>query len=181
LSEKLRLGPVNESNLSNSVRAAIDWLNRTPAWLLIFDNVERPEDLEHLLPAAGRGHVLITSRHAAWGAWAKTVSLNVWSTNESTQYLLKRANEDDTEANTQAATGLAEALGHLPLAIEQAAAYIEESKIGISTYAELFAQHHLRLFEGRVASAHRTIATVWDISLRSVERVSPGAVALLQL
>jgi TIR domain/NB-ARC domain len=184
LAERLQLAPVDEPNLSNSVRVVIDWLDRTPGWLMIFDNVERPEDLEHLLPAAGRGHVLITSRHAAWGALAKTVSLNVWTTEESTQYLRKRTDEDDTEANKRAATALAEALGHLPLAIEQAAAYIEESKIGISTYAELFAQHQLRLFEGRAAqpsSAQRTIATVWDISLRSVERASPGAVALLQL
>jgi hypothetical protein len=65
LAERLRLAPVDKSDFSSSVGAVIEWLNRTPGWLLIFDNVERPEDLEHLLPVAGRGHILITSRHAA--------------------------------------------------------------------------------------------------------------------
>jgi NB-ARC domain len=184
LAERLRLAPVDKSDFSSSVGAVIEWLNRTPGWLLIFDNVERPEDLEHLLPVAGRGHILITSRHAAWGALAKTVSLNVWTTDESTQYLLKRTEVDDTEENKQAATALAEALGYLPLAIEQAAAYIEESKIGILSYMELFAEHQLRLFKPRTAQPpkdRRTIATAWDISLRSVQGASPGAVALLQL
>jgi hypothetical protein len=184
LAKRLRLGLVDESNLDNSVPVIVDWLNRTPGWLLVFDNVEHPEDLEHLAPVAGRGHILITSRHATWGTLAKTVSLNVWTPEESTQYLLKRTGVDDTETNKRAATALAEALGYLPLAIEQAAAYIDESKITISMYTELFAQHQLRLFEGRAAqpmSAQRTIATVWDISLRSIERESPGAVALLKL
>jgi hypothetical protein len=184
LAERLQLAPADKSDLSSSAGAVIDWLDRTPGWLLVFDNVERPEDLEHLLPVAGRGHVLITSRHAAWGALAKTVKLNVWTSQESTQYLLKRTKEDATEANKRAATALAEALGFLPLAIEQAAAYIEESKIGISTYTELFEKHQIRLFEPRKAQPprdQRTIATVWDISIRSVERASPGAVALLHL
>jgi hypothetical protein len=184
LAERLQLGPVDKSDPSSSVGIVIEWLDRTPGWLLIFDNVERPQDLERLLPAAGRGHVLITSRHAAWGSRARTVSLNVWTTEEATQYLLKRTDEGDTEANMRAAKALTDALGHLPLAIEQAAAYIEESKIGISAYTELFAQHQLRLFKPRTArslSDKQTIATVWDISLRSVERASSGAVALLQL
>ena len=99
LAKRLQLGSTDEFNLSDSVRAVVEWLNRTPGWLLIFDNVEHPDDLEDLLPAAGRGHILITSRHASWGAWAKTVSLNVWTSQESTQYLLKRTGERDTEAN----------------------------------------------------------------------------------
>jgi NB-ARC domain len=184
LAERLKLTPVGKSDLSSSAAAVIEWLDRTPGWLLVFDNVERPEDLEHLLPVAGRGHVLITSRHAAWGARAKTVRLNVWTSEESTQYLLRRTDEDSTEANKRAATALAEVLGQLPLAIEQAAAYIEESKIGIATYTEMFEKQQLRLFEPRRAQPprdQRTIATVWDISLRSVERASLGAVALLQL
>jgi hypothetical protein len=196
LAERLHLAPVDKYDLSSSAGAVVEWLDRNPGWLLVFDNVERPEDLEHLLPVAGRGHILITSRHAAWGDRAKTVRLNVWTSEESTQYLLKRTDEDATEANKRAATALAEVLGHLPLAIEQAAAYIEESKIGISTYTEMFEKQQLRLFKPRKAQQLRlfkprraqppprdqqTIATVWDISLSSVERASPGAVALLQL
>ena len=79
---------------------------------------------------------------------------------------------------------LAEKLGNLPLALEQAAAYIEESKIGIFGYLELFERHQARLLErptSRAPRPQRTIRTVWEISLRSIERESPEAVALLNL
>jgi TIR domain/NB-ARC domain len=184
LAEALGLSVAGESDLQRSVSSVIAWLNRTPGWLLIFDNVETPEDLEDILPAAGRGHILITSRYPAWGTKAKTVHLNVWTVEESTQYLLRRTNEKNSKENKAAAMDLAQALGYLPLAVEQAAAYIDESKIGILGYSKLFKENQLRLFErreGHPPNDRHTIATVWDISIKSVESASPGAVALLQL
>jgi hypothetical protein len=184
LGQRIGVIDIESSDDSASIRPIIEWLDRNFGWLLIFDNVEDPSDLDSLLPTAGRGHILITSRRAAWGSRANAVALDVWTADEASRYLLKRTGQADTEVNRASATALAATLGYLPLAIEQAAAYIDESRIGIVGYAELFEKQQLRLLRRRPShpnSDAKTIATVWEISLRSVEQKSPGAVALLTL
>jgi hypothetical protein len=184
LGQRIGVIDIDSSDDSASIRPIIEWLDRNSRWLLVFDNVEAPSDLDGLLPTAGRGHILITSRHAAWGSRANAVALDVWTADEASRYLLKRTGQADSEVNRASATALADALGYLPLAIEQAAAYIDETKIGIVGYAELFEKQQLRLLRSRPSyrnSDAKTISTVWEISLLSVEQKSPGAVALLKL
>jgi hypothetical protein len=154
-------------------RAVQRWLDRNDGWLLIFDNVEEPVHIQDLLPKAGRGHVLITSRHRSWANIAKPVLLNVWSVEESVEYLRQRTGQDEP----QASRALADALGYLPLALEQAAAYIEESGVGISDYKGMFERH---LLKKGAAEARTTVATLWEISLRKVAAADAAAVPLLQ-
>ena len=118
------------------------------------------------------------TRLTAWGARARTVRVNVWTPAEGSDYLQKRTGADDQHT----ALKLAELLGFLPLALEQAAAYIEEAGIGLHGYLTLWERHQTRLLEDRgLGDRERTVATIWEISFKRVERVSPGAVALLQL
>jgi hypothetical protein len=178
LAKKLPLLLVDETDESNMTREVVQWLDRNCGWLIIFDNVEHPRDVEPLLPKTGTGHVLITSRHGAWGAQARTIRINVWAAEEGAHYLLRRTGGKDEVAALQ----LAEALGYLPLALEQAAAYIDESGLSVRAYLELLGQYQAQLFKNRDLRDPRvTVATTWEISLRNVEHTSPGAVALLQL
>jgi hypothetical protein len=190
LAKRLQLTRVDESDLSKVASVITQWLDQNSGWLLIFDNVvEGPAELERLLPKAGTGHVLITSQRAAWSARAKTVSLDEWTPEESTDYLLRRTGVDDTETNRRAARALADAVQQLPLALEQAAAYIEESKIGIHAYLELYKRYKIDLFKERPdlleersqREQTQSIATVWEVALRSIEQKSTMAVALLKL
>jgi uncharacterized protein YukJ len=151
------------------------WLEQHRDWLLIFDNVESPDDIRDLLPRAGVGHVLITSRYSAWDNVADVLSLGVWAPREAISYLLTRTKQSD-EAS---AAMLAEMLGYLPLAVEQAAAYIDESRISLSHFTELFRTSRARLLAA--ASSKATVATVWQLSLQSVRQKSKHAVTLLQL
>jgi hypothetical protein len=184
LGQRLALPDVDNADESTAVRRVIDWLDRTPGWLLVFDNVEDPSHLSELLPTSGCGHILITSRYASWGVKAKTVTLDVWNAEEASNYLLMRTAQAATPENKAAATELADALGRLPLAIEQAAAYIDDSQMGLIEYTRLFSKQKLRLLQGGHSHQKKdehTVATVWEISLRRVENSSPGAVALLKL
>ena len=151
------------------------WLEHDQRWLLIFDNVEQPSHVEGLMPQVGGGHVLVTSRHSGWGSLAQVLKLDVWSPDESAQYLMTRTGQSDGEA----AADLAKTLGYLPLAIEQAAAYVDESQITLAQYSGLFQKSRAKLLSA--AHGKATVGTIWSLSLRAVEAESANAVTLLQL
>ena len=81
----------------------------------------------------GNGHILITSRHPTWPLFA-SVHLPPLSRTASTALLLSRTEQEDRGA----ADALAGELDDLPLALEQAAAYVRQSKVSLGEYLELF-------------------------------------------
>jgi tetratricopeptide (TPR) repeat protein len=160
------------------VAAVRRWLAGHDRWLLVFDNATRPEDVTPLLPQGGGGQVLVTSRWAAWGEWATPLHLNVMSREEAVAFLCKRTGTQDE----QAAAALAEVLGDLPLALAEAAAYIDQTQVGLDEYLELVQGRTVEL-SGPVhpAGAQRRVATVWSLSLEQVRVEAPAAEALLDL
>ena len=81
---------------------------------------------------------------------------------------------------------LAELLGDLPLALEEAAAYLEETQVGLDEYLELVRGRARELFGLDQPSAdehgdQRRVATVWSLSLDRVHQQAPAAEALLNL
>ena len=92
-------------------------------WLVVFDNAQEPGDLAGMLPG-GSGHVLITSRNRAWSGVASQLDLAVFSRAESVEFLCRRSGR----AELDAAGDLAAELGDLPLALAQAAAYIDTNE-----------------------------------------------------
>jgi hypothetical protein len=165
--------------VSQSITATLGWLDRNDKWLLVFDNVERPSHIRDLLPKARRGHIIITSRYHAWQEVAQTVSLAVWSPGEAISYLSKRTRQQ----NDTAAAAIAEALGYLPLALVQAAAYIEETGCSFAHYLELFQAHPAETLQRRpnASDAEKVIATIWEIAFQRVAETNPQAVELLNL
>jgi tetratricopeptide (TPR) repeat protein len=160
------------------VAALHRWLADHGRWLLVFDNVTRPEDVTALLPPAGGGQVLVTSRWASWGEWVKPLRLEVLTRDEAVAFVRKRTSTTDE----QAAEALAEALGDLPLALAEAAAYIEETQVGLEEYLQLVQERAVELFGlSQPAGAERRVATVWSLSLERVREDAPAAEALLHL
>jgi tetratricopeptide (TPR) repeat protein len=151
------------------VRAAAvtDWCERHPRWLVVFDNAPSPQAVRGLLPHGRGGHVLITSRqHGGWRGIAEPRAVDVWSRDESREFLGQRTGDADTGA----ADALADALGDLPLALEQAAAYIDTMQISLEGYLRRLRSHAPTLFErGRVADYEHTIATTWEVSFAELE------------
>jgi hypothetical protein len=152
------------------------WLERHARWLLIFDNVDGPDDVRDLLPERGHGHVLITSRRqGGWRQIATPCPVDMWPRDESVQFLVARTGDPDTTAGD----AVAEALGDLPLALEQAGAYCDVHDVPLTSYANLLRKHAARLFEvGRPSDYGETVATTWTLAFQAVERES-AAVAVL--
>jgi tetratricopeptide (TPR) repeat protein len=173
-----RLGLPELPSLDEQVGAVFDALGQRDRWLLVYDNALTPADLTGLRPPAGGGQVLVTSRNPAWSGVAATVRVEVFSRDQAVGFLAQRTGSGD-----QATLGrLAGMLGDLPLALEQAAAYLEETAIDVGEYLDLLADRGPELFAlGRPATTEQTIATTWTVALDRVRTEAPLAEDLLAL
>jgi tetratricopeptide (TPR) repeat protein len=173
-----RLGIPEAADQAGTVQALWDELRRRDRWLLIFDNVEEPGDLKPYQPPGGNGHVVFTSRSPAWGGTAAVLSVDVFSRAEAVGFLLDRTDSDD-EAK---AHELAKLLGDLPLALEQAAAYLEETKTSLGQYLEMLREQTVKvLAHGTPSNYDHRVATTWLISLKRIRASEPVAQDLLTL
>jgi tetratricopeptide (TPR) repeat protein len=176
LGSRLGLPPVVEQ--AEQVDLVLDELGRREGWLLVFDNVERPGDLDGLLPREGRGHVLVTSRNPVWARLATPLRVDVLTQEEAEAFLLRRSGDTDRVA----AAALAEELSGLPLALEQAAAYCEQTSLGLAGYLDRYRRAHARLLDkGAPEDYPATVATTWRLNLDRVAATSAAAVQLLRV
>ena len=161
------------------IQAVRNWLEQHTSWLLIFDNAEERHDIHNYVPRMGSGHVLITSRNPIWDGLGTALPVEVMQPGEALAFLDKRTNDP----NSQAAKILAKTLGYLPLALEQAAAYIRENSISLDQYQALFQENHAQLFQdGRLSTQYPdTVATTWKLSFKKVQETSPAATDFLNL
>ena len=130
-----RLGYQVRESVADAAAAARDALRRGnpySRWLLIFDNAGDPKELEDYLPG-GDGHVMITSRNQAWSRVAAPLEVDVFTSIESVDYLIRRVpsltQEDALKIGTE--------LGFLPLAVEQAAAWLEVTGVAARQYLDM--------------------------------------------
>ncbi|MFF0625037.1 FxSxx-COOH system tetratricopeptide repeat protein [Streptomyces sp. NPDC004296] len=160
---------------------AILWLQWHPGWLLVFDNVENPDDLGHYLGALPDGHHLATSRIATgWHAIAPTLPLGLLDADTAVSLLGTLAFGDEqtlTPEQRQDAAALAAELGYLPLALEQAGAYLFETGTSLAEYRGLLGQVMDTAAGG--IDPERTIARIWRHTLTAIEDRNPLAVRLL--
>ena len=106
------------------------WLERHQRWLLVLDNVDDPQAVVELLPRSATGQVVITSRTGVgWERLATVLPVEVLAPADAAGLLLARAEETGPAAEA-AATTLAATLGGLPLALEQAGAYVAATRHG---------------------------------------------------
>jgi tetratricopeptide (TPR) repeat protein len=167
------------------------WMEGHDRWLLVLDNAEGPDDvtglrvplarLVDLLPQVLHGQVLVTSRDASWEQHAALAELEVFSPTEAVAFLLARSGSSDQA--TTAANQIADLLGLLPLALEQAGAYLRETRLSLTDYLDRLRQYPaLALTRGRPRDRDPadTVATTWQVSLDRV-RPTPEAVALLEV
>ena len=154
-------------------------LARRDDWLLVFDNVPGPAAIKGLVPSAGGGRVLITSQYAYWPG-GQALDVPVLDTATAAAFLLARTAAVGA-AEERAAVGLAGELGGLPLALEQAAAYMQASGRGIGDYLGLFRQRRAELLgRGEVPGYDKQVTTTWALAFAALGRDGPAA-GLLRL
>lgn len=155
------------------------WLEQNEKWLFIFDNAQQPKDIHNYLPGESTGHILITSRHQAWGELGSSLSLDTWSRSESVDFLFKRTKDKDRPG----AESVAKELGNLPLALEQAAAYINKTGIGFNDYLKLFQTRRIKLWDKEHSPLDypKTVATTWSLAIEKVQEKEPTGALVLNL
>jgi tetratricopeptide (TPR) repeat protein len=178
-----KLGLATDAPLEAQVAALRDWLERHRRWLLVLDNVEGPQQVAEVLPRSAIGQVVITSRAGVgWETLASVLPVEVLAPADAAGLLLARVGETGPAAET-AATRLAATLGGLPLALEQAGAYVAATgTVTLTGYAELFATRELELLKrGQPLGYQHTVATTWSLLLQRLREAEPAAVDLLTL
>ena len=177
------LGLAPDTPQETAVAAVRIWLEHQQRWLLMLDNAEEPAALVDLLPRSGTGQVVITSRTGiGWEQLATPLPVEVLDPADAAGFLLTRTKQSGPQVEA-AATILAETLGGLPLALEQAGAFITASgTITLAGYAELFATQARELLRrGQPVGYQHTVATTWSLALETLQQTAPAAVGLLTL
>ena len=173
------------------IEAVKRWLALHGRWLLIFDNVDDIKLVSPFLPARSHGHVLLTTQAQALSRIARKVAVDVMTPEEGALFLLRRANiiEPDAqldsvdETDRAQAIAIAELLGSLPLALDQAGAYIEETASSLSDYITLYNTERAQLLRerGGFALDHpESVVTTWQLSFEKISATNPAAGDLLR-
>jgi tetratricopeptide (TPR) repeat protein len=117
-------------DVENRARKTVNVLNSSSLrWLLIFDNAEHPDAIHNWLPTPPAGsQIILTTRSTRFDQLATEVSVTTFTTETGAQFLLDRIRSKNPSAASEDqladAVALADYLGGLPLALEQAGAYI---------------------------------------------------------
>jgi tetratricopeptide (TPR) repeat protein len=168
---------------------AVQWLACHDGWLLVLDNVQRPSDIQWLLGRAPRGRYLVTSRLAT--GWhpitSEVIRLDVLTRSEAADLLTRIATGGQAAAgsNQPDLDGMAELcseLGNLPLAIEQAAAFLRQTQESPRRYLSLLAEYPAEMYDQAPVSgdAERTVARIWRVTLDQLAS-TPMAGQLLRI
>ncbi len=168
------------------VEAVLQWFQANPNYLLVIDNVDSEASRDavvEVLPRLQRGHVIITSRIHTWPGNIHRLQLGELSDGESVKLLLNYrdsakmpSDTDDTDARL-----LVRDLGGLPLALEQAAAYLNTIACTIAEYHERWRENLERVHQwhdDKQAGYDASVATTW---LTSFDKLYMESVTLLNL
>lgn len=177
-----RLGLPEHADQSDMVRHLLQDLRERTGWLLIFDNAQDRASLAPYWPVGGDGDVLVTSHSPHWGGLATAVAMRVLDRAEAVSFLHRRVAAGSVGADRAQLARLAEALGDLPLALEQAAAYLEETRMPLLAYQALVGERAADLMARGHDPAHpEPVSTTWSIALGKLRTREPAAAELLTL
>jgi tetratricopeptide (TPR) repeat protein len=168
------------------IGAVLRWLRENPGWLLVLDNVDTKEARQavtKLLPALTSGRVLITSRRRDWPAGVRRRAIDRILLQPAAEFLLERTGEDRKREADEAeqALRLAELLDGLPLALEQAGAYIVHTQTSLAGYLaewERESEGVLGWHDEGAMQYPASLAVTWQ---QSFLQLSPRAQAVLRL
>ncbi len=164
---------------------AVQWLASHDRWLVVLDNVTDPAHAQALLARAATGRLVITSRRATgWRGIATPVRLDVLAPGEARHLLaaILTHGGDPDPGRLAGADALCAELGYLPLAIEQAGAYIAETGTTPAAYLQLLAGYPVGMYQQTAegGDAQRTIARIWRVTLDQLTG-TPHAGQLLRI
>jgi hypothetical protein len=159
---------------------ASSWLAAHDGWLLVLDDVSDLADIAPVLDRTLAGRVIITTRLGE--GWhrigAAAMRLEVLGQQQAASLLTRIAAPGQDREAPDGAAELCRELGCLPLAIEQAAGYLHQTRITPRAYLELLAQHPADMLDqaARGTSPDRAIARIWRVTLDQLAGTVAGLV-----
>jgi hypothetical protein len=149
----------------------------SPRWAIVFDNTEDPEQLRPYMPSGG-GDVIVTTRGGEWSRQAWTIDINVFTRDESIELLSRQVPGID-HADADA---IAEKLGDLPLAVEQAAAWLAATAMSAHSYLDILDEHLPRILDSPpTADYPHPAAQIWRMSQQRLRESNRAAAHLVEL
>ena len=187
----LDLPEKQEQDQHKIVEAVKRWFQEHTEWLLILDNADDIAMVQGFIPLGSMGHILLTTRAHATGRTAQRIEVEKMEPDEGALFLLHRAKLLDPDSPLETATRteqattreIVKAMDGLPLALEQAGAYIEETECGLQGYLRLYHAQGVQLLKehGEFIPDHpKPVATTWSLSFEKVEQANPAAAELLR-
>lgn len=187
----LNLPQKSEQDQGKIIQAVKRWLQTHRTWLLILDNVEDLTLVSEWL-STETGQILLTTRSQFTGTLAQCIDLERMAAEEGTLFLLHRSKllaldatlEEVPAALRSSAMTIVEQLDGLPLALDQAGAYIEETGCSLSDYLQRYQLQQAALLarRGRMGTGHpHSVMTTLTMACIRVEQTNPAALALLRL
>jgi tetratricopeptide (TPR) repeat protein len=147
--------------------------------LLIYDNANNSREIQKYLPRGGAARIVVTSTAPDWRGVATQVDIEVWPDVVGANYLIGRSGRAE-ERN--AALALSKALGGLPLAHEQAAAFCQRVGISLGEYLKRFEANPARLPGTEQDAPHdygRTVAATFALAIEAASKLHPAAEPLI--
>ena len=192
LATLLNLPEKEVQDQSQAVAAVKRWLAALSCWQLILDNVEDLQMIGEFLPQVVKGHVLLTTRLQAGGPLAHLIQVELMELEEGALLLLRRARimaqgappDTASYADWIQARAIVQVLGGLPLALDQAGAYVEETQCSLAEYLARYQTHGSALLRerGDLASDHpEAVVSTFLLCFEKVEQTNPAAADLLRL
>ncbi|WP_329537107.1 FxSxx-COOH system tetratricopeptide repeat protein (plasmid) [Streptomyces sp. NBC_01450] len=179
--------------------AFLAWLHPRPGrqqpcrWLVVLDDVTDPADLRGLWPPCNpHGRTVATTRRrdaALTAAGRRLLTVGLFTPEEATAHLAQALADHHRHEPADHLHTLAADLGHLPLALSQAAAYLIDTGISCARYRELLTDR-TRILSDLLPEPDilpddqaTTVAATWSLSIERAERLRPQGLArpMLQL
>ena len=146
----------------DDIESKVDFVKQTLGawerpWLMVFDNYDRPnefKDISTYIPQGQTGAILFTSRHADSERLGTIIKLTQMTEGESLELILRQSKRERNEESSVEGLKIVKKLGYLPLAIDQAGAYIRQRNLSLSR----FMQH----YEDRKEYVLKHTPSLWE-------------------
>jgi tetratricopeptide (TPR) repeat protein len=192
LAKLLNLPEHQDTDPENTIAALKRYLSHTARWLIIIDHLESFAALADLFPSLGQGDILVTTRRHAAGESAIMHKVEMLTPAEGTLFLLRRIGKLGQHASVEtlpatmveAANTISQLVSGLPLALDQAGAYIEQTASNLATYVERYKKHEAELLKrrGNFSTSHpASVTATFALCIEQAKQLYPTSLELLSL
>lgn len=174
---------------NEAVNAVKRWLENHGDWLLILDNVDDWAMAREFIPMKKTGHVLLTTCAINAKPIAAQQEVEMMNSQEGALLLLHRLGkikkgeplESAPKQLKEQAESLSKTLDGLPLALDQAASFIEDTPSTLEEYQTLYQNAHRELLKRRgLAIDHESVTVTFSLAFEKVTKANSAAADLLR-